>query len=166
LNVNIGAGTGTTAITNTTVNTTNAYVGALYINGNNIQTDVSARVLNGSLSLYTLLTSLDNTTVLRTYTAFVGDVTGAYSATVVGDDSHLHTKSTITINGENITAGTVAFARLPTLTNQILSSASNISAGSFGAGNFAITGNLSVSENITGVKCIVFANGFKVGSSC
>ncbi|MBU1198543.1 MAG: hypothetical protein KJ685_01790, partial [Nanoarchaeota archaeon] len=43
---------------------------------------------------------------------FIGDVTGPYSATIVGDDSHTHTKSTITISGENITAGTINDNRL------------------------------------------------------
>jgi len=54
----------------------------------------------------------DNTTIIRTYTSLVGDVTGTHGATIVGDDSHIHTQSTITIAGENITSGTIASARI------------------------------------------------------
>ena len=47
-----------------------------------------------------------------TSTNFVGDVTGPYSATVVGDDSHAHTGSTISsLAAGDITSGLMSVAR-------------------------------------------------------
>jgi len=121
----------------------------------------SAYATTSNLSNYALTTAVNNATILRTFTSFTGgDITsGEYNALVIADDSHLHTKATTTISGENVTAGTIAFARLPTLTNQILSNAGNISAGTFGTGSFTFPANLIVTSNLTIDTSTLFVDG-------
>ena len=49
--------------------------------------------------------------------------------------------------------------------NGTLLGAGNISAGTFGnTGTFTFPANISVSENITAVKCIIFSNGGRLGN--
>jgi len=48
---------------------------------------------------------------LTTSTNWGGDLSGTGSNPTVNDDSHYHTKSTVTIAGENITSGTISTSR-------------------------------------------------------
>lgn len=84
-----------------------APLGATYI------TQISDTTLTGEQALSTLATGLMKVTtgtgVVSSVTSFAGDVTGAHDATVVGDDSHSHTGTTLSaidISGDtNLTAG-------------------------------------------------------------
>jgi len=56
---------------------------------------------------------VDSTNDLTTASSWTGgDLGGTGLAATVADDSHLHTGSTVTIAGENVTSGTVADARI------------------------------------------------------
>ena len=62
----------------------------------------------------------------------------------------------------NATVNTLVGGRI---LNGTLLGAGNISAGTFGnTGTFTFPANISVSENITAVKCIIFSNGGRVGN--
>lgn len=77
-------------------------------------------VADGSegLFLFPDVTGADDTQTLVTdSTAFAGDVTGEIGATVVGDDSHAHTSTTISaLDAADTTTGTFDAARLPAAT--------------------------------------------------
>ncbi len=116
-----------------------------------------------------------------------GDLGGTGSNPTVDDDSHSHTKSTITISGENITAGTINDDRLDfTLADAVADGGctdcitetmvDDDGSGECASGKICTGGhdhpadeiipaNMNLNNyNISTVRCIVFDNGGKIGN--
>jgi len=156
VNITFGTGTGTTVWTNTTINTTSFYGGALYLNGNNIQTDISSRMINGSLDLS--LQGMNNTIGLKALTTVVDATNIAQNNTIlleVGARAMNATlMSEVGARAMNATVLSLVGARMLNETvntlvggrilNGTLLGAGNITGTTFGAGNYTFPSNITI----------------------
>ena len=133
-------GTANTAITG---NAATAYTNAVSYTDTKIGTANSA-ITGNAATAYTNAVSYTDTKIGTANTAMVANAGAAYTNAIA-----------IAANGSNITSGTVAFARLPSLfvgttTIQSTSAAQAVSGiTTLAAGNTTITGDVTVSGNLT-----------------
>jgi cytoskeletal protein CcmA (bactofilin family) len=105
---------------------------------------VQAQITGNAATAYTNAVSYTDTKIGTANTAMVANADAAYTNAIA-----------IAANGSNITSGTVAFARLPSLfigttTIQSTSAAQAVSGiTTLAAGNTTITGDITVSGNLT-----------------
>ena len=151
-------GTANTAITG---NAATAYTNAVSYTDGKIGTANTA-ITGNAATAYTNAVSYTDTKIGTANTAITGNAATAYTNAIA-----------IAANGSNITSGTVAFARLPSLfvgttTIQSTSAAQAVTGiTTLAAGNTTITGDITVSGNLTvsGTRTYVNTTTLDVGDN-